>query len=123
MRRHRWERGEGNLGCMIWALVVVLIFYVGWKMIPVKMKNAQLQDFIVDQAKFAEHRGAHRTKQAILYKAKELGIPLDAKHVSVERRGDHIYMKAEYTIPIHFVGGYTYEWHFMHDVDRPLFIF
>lgn len=123
MRGHGSERGEGNLGCIIWALAVILVFYVGWKMVPVKMKNAELEDFMVDQAKFAGGRSPERIKEAILYKARTLEIPLDPKRVSVERRGDHIYMKAEYTIPVQFVGGYVYDWHFVHDVDRPLFIF
>ncbi len=123
MRGHGSERGEGNLGCIIWALAVILVFYVGWKMVPVKMKNAELEDFIVDQAKVAGTRSPEKIKESILYKARLLEIPLDPKHVSVERRGDHIYMKADYTIPVRFAGGYVYDWHFTHDVDRPLFIF
>jgi hypothetical protein len=32
-------------------------------------------------------------------------------------------MTAEYVVPVEFLGGYTYEWHFRHELDRPIFIF
>lgn len=123
MRRFDSQKGEGNLGCIVWAIAVVVVAHVAWMMIPVKIASAQLNDFMEEQAKFAERRDAQQIEKAILVKARELELPLDPKKVDAERRGDHIYMKAEYTVPITFFGGYTYEWHFVHDIDRPIFIF
>lgn len=123
MRRIDSERGEGNLGCIVWAIVVIVIAHVAWMMVPVKIASAQLHDFIEDQARFAESRSPEQIEKSILNKARELELPLDPKKVSAQRRGDHIYMKAEYTVPVKFIGGYTYEWHFLHDIDRPIFIF
>jgi hypothetical protein len=119
----RAERGEGNFGCILWALVVIVLAYVAWMMVPVKIASAQLSDFMEDQAKWAERHPPARIEKSILEKAHELKLPLDPKKVHVERRGDHIYMKAEYVVPVEFVGGYVYEWHFEHDIDRPIFIF
>lgn len=123
MRSIESQRGEGNLGCIIWALVVIVVAHVAWIWVPVQIASAQLEDFMVDQAKFADQRTPEQIEKAILVKARELEIPLDPKKVSASRRGDHIYMKAEYTIQMTFFGGYTYEKHFAHDVDRPIFIF
>lgn len=123
MRRIEAQRGEGNLGCIIWAVVVIVVAHVAWMMVPVKIASAQLADFMEDQAKFAEHRSPEQIEKAILGKARQLELPLDPKKVSAQRRGDHIYMKAEYTVPVTFAGGFTYEWHFEHDIDRPIFIF
>lgn len=117
------QKGEGNLGCIIWAIVVIVLAHVAWMMVPVKIASAQLHDFIEDQARFGEQRSAEQIEKSILAKARELELPLDPKKVSVQRRGDHLYMKAEYTVPVTFFGGYTYEWHFLHDIDRPIFIF
>ena len=117
------ERGEGNFGCILWALVVIVVVYIGWMMVPVKIASAQLEDFMTEQAKWAERRSPERIEKAILAKARELELPLDPKKLKVERRGDHIYMKTEYVVPVEFIGGYVYEWHFEHDVDRPIFIF
>lgn len=123
MRRGVSERGEGNFGCILWGLVVVVVAYVAWMMVPVKIASAQLGDFMEDQAKWAETHPPARIEKSIVAKARELKLPLDPKKVHVERRGDHIYMKAEYVVPVEFVGGYVYEWHFEHDIDRPIFIF
>lgn len=123
MRRFDGQRGEGNLGCILWALVVIVVAHIAWMMVPVRIATAQLADFMEDQAKWAETRTPQQIEKAILAKANELELPLDPKKVSVHRRGDHIYMKAEYVVPVEFAGGYTYEWHFLHDIDRPIFIF
>lgn len=123
MRRRASERGEGNFGCIVWALVVVVVAYVAWMMVPVKLASVQLRDFMVEQARWAERHSPQRIQKAIVTKARELELPVDPKKVDVQRRGDHIYMRAEYVVPVEFVGGYVYEWHFVHDVDRPIFIF
>lgn len=123
MRRIETQRGEGNLGCILWALVAVVAIHVSWMMVPVKIANAQLSDFMEDQAEQAEHRSPEELEKRILAKARELNVPLDPKKLEVQRRRDHIYMKGEYTQPVRFFGGYTYEWHFVLDIDRPIFIF
>jgi hypothetical protein len=117
------ERGEGNFGCILWALVVVVVAYIAWMMVPVKIASAQLADFMEDQAKWGERYSAERIEKTILAQAQELKLPLDPKKLHVERRGDHLYMTAEYVVPVEFLGGYTYEWHFRHELDRPIFIF
>jgi hypothetical protein len=117
------ERGEGNFGCILWALVVVVVAYIAWMMVPVKIASAQLADFMEDQAKWGERYSAERIEKTILAKAQELKLPLDPKKLQVERRRDHLYMTAEYVVPVEFLGGYTYEWHFRHELDRPIFIF
>lgn len=123
MRRIDGQRGEGNLGCILWALVVIVLAHVAWMMVPVQIASAQLHDFMEDQAKWAESHPPARIEKSILSKAQELKLPLDPKKLDVQRRGDHLYMQAEYVVPVRFFGGYTYEWHFQHDIDRPIFIF
>jgi hypothetical protein len=122
MRKRIAERGEGNLGCILWLLVFGLAVLIAWKAIPVKVASAELYDFMDEQAKFA---GVNTTgedvKKAILQRARELNLPLDKDHVHVERIGDRIRMSAEYTVPVKFPG-YTYHWRFVHQLDRPIFI-
>lgn len=123
MRVDGRERGEGNLGCILWAVIFAVVIYVAWLMVPVRIASAQLGDFMEEQAKFAQRKAPARIKQDILRKAQELNLPLDPKKVSVERKGDYIYMAAEYTVPVEFAGGYTYQWHFEHETNLPIFIF
>ncbi len=122
MVRRQGERGEGNLGCILWAVLLALAALIAWKTIPVKMSSSEMYDFMEEQAKFAAQTPDEEIKKQILVRANQLGIELDKDHLSVERLGDRIRMKADYQIPIEFPG-YTYVWKFHHEVDRPIFIF
>ena len=122
MRHWSAERGEGNLGCIFWGVVLALVVYVSWVMVPIKIATSQLSDFMEEQALVAAHYSPDAIKKSILRKAEELGLPLDKKKVTVEKRRDYIYMTAEYTVPVEFIGGFVYEWHFEHDISRPVFI-
>ncbi|HEV8582361.1 MAG TPA: hypothetical protein VGX68_25110 [Thermoanaerobaculia bacterium] len=122
MPRRRAERGEGNIGCILWLLALGIALLIAWKAVPVKMQSAELYDFMDEAAKFrAERTPTEELEKQILERAKQLNIPLEKKNVRVERKaGDRIYMEVEYTIPVEFPG-YTYPWHFRQTLDRPIF--
>jgi hypothetical protein len=122
MRRRVAERGEGNLGCILWLVVLGVAILIGVKMVPVKMASSRLYDFMVEQAAFAATAAPDAIARSIVSKAKELELPVGKDDVSVERVGDNIRMRAVYTVPVDFPG-YTYLWHFDHQVNRPIFIF
>jgi hypothetical protein len=122
MPRRRAERGEGNVGCILWLLALGLAILIAWKAVPVKMQSAELYDFLDETAKFrSERTPTEELEKQILDRAKQLNIPLEKKNVKVERKGDRIYMEVEYSIPVEFPG-YTYQWHFRQTLDRPIFI-
>lgn len=122
MPRRTAQRGEGNLGCIFWLVVLCLAVLLSWKLIPVKVNSAELADYMVEVAQFqSAQKPPDDLKKMILARASELGIPLDKENVSVVRNGDRIRMSVEYTIPVDFPG-YTYNWHFRHELDRPIFI-
>ena len=122
MPRRRAERGEGNLGCILWLVALALAVLVAYKAVPVKMQSAELYDFMDDLAKYkAERTPTEELEKQIIWRAKQLNITVEKKDVSVERRGDRIYIKVEYTIPVEFPG-YTYPWHFRQTLDRQIFI-
>ena len=122
MRRRIAERGEGNLGCILWLLVLGLAVMISVKAIPVKIASAEMYDFMDEMARSAGvNTTAEDVKKAILQRAAELKLPLDKDKVTVTRQGDRLRMRAEYTVPVEFPG-YTYNWHFVHELDRPIFI-
>jgi len=122
MRKRIAERGEGNLGCILWLLVLGLAVLISWKLIPVKIASAEFNDFMADQAQLAGvNTTAEDVKKNILQRAAELKLPLDKDHIKVERIGDRIRMEADYVVPVEFPG-YTYNWHFHHELDRPIFV-
>ena len=122
MPRRKSERGEGNLGCILWLVALGIAILIAWKAVPVKMQSTELYDFMDETAKFrAERTPPEELEKQIVDRAKQLNIPLDKKNVKVERKGDRIYIEVEYTIPVEFPG-YTYQWHFRQTLDRPIFI-
>lgn len=122
MRNRIAERGEGRIGCILWLLVLGLAVLISWRMIPVKIASAELYDFMDEQARAAGvNTAAEDVKKNILARAAQLHLPLDKDHVTVERVGDNIRMTAEYTVPVQ-LPGYTYNWHFRHELDRPIFV-
>ncbi|MBV8199301.1 MAG: hypothetical protein JOZ15_01635 [Acidobacteria bacterium] len=122
MPRRFAERGEGNLGCILWVAALGLAVLIAVKMVPVKIASSQLYDQMEDLAKHAAEAPPDAIAKAILNKAKELELPVTKEDVHVERVGDSIRMRATFTVPVDFPG-YTYLWHFDHQVNRPIYIF
>jgi hypothetical protein len=122
MRRRTAERGDGNLGCIVWVLLLAIGVLIAWKMIPVKVNSSEMYDYMDELARFsAGKEPPEDIKKKILARASELHLPLQKEDVSVVRDGDRILMSIEYTVPVEFPG-YTYNWHFKHELDRPIFI-
>lgn len=118
----RSERGEGNLGCILWLLGLGLAVLIAWKAVPVKLQSTELYDYMDELAKFsAAQVPPDQLRKRILERAAQLQIPLTKENTRVERNGDRIYMEVEYTIPVEFPG-YTYLWNFHQKLDRPIFI-
>lgn len=122
MRQRAAQRGEGNLGCIFWLLALAIAVLISWKLIPVKVNSAELADYMVEVAQFqSANKPPEDLKKLIIFRAGELGIPLTKENVSVVKNGDRIRMSVDYTVPVDFPG-YTYNWHFHHELDRPIFI-
>lgn len=117
------EAGEGRLGCIIWSLALVAVIVVAWQMVPVKVRTAELQDYMIDEANFASRRTAERIKTRVLERADELDLPVTAKNLTVSKERERIRMHTEYTVVVEFPFGFTYDWDFEHDVDRPIFYY
>jgi hypothetical protein len=122
MARSRAQAGDGKLGCILWSLLVIVGGLIALKTIPVKIATSELYDFMVEQAKFAGGASAETIEKRIIQKGQELKLPIDPKKVTAERYGDNIRMRAIFTVPLEFPG-YTHEWNFDLQVDRPIYIF
>ncbi|MCB1055830.1 MAG: hypothetical protein KDD11_10010 [Acidobacteria bacterium] len=109
-------------GCLLWAVVLAVALMIAWKAVPVKVASAKLYDYMEEIARFPGKRSEANIKKAILAQADELELPVEPEDVEVQLSRDKIKMKVEYTVPLEFPG-YTYDWHFEHVVDRPIFIF
>jgi hypothetical protein len=120
MSRSRRQRGEGQFGCLVGLVLLLIAGLIAYRLIPVKVKSAEMRETIVDEARSA---GQHKDPQIIgniVAKAKELGLPLTPEDVKIRRAREYIYVDVAYTVPVEFPG-YTYQWHFEHHAENPIF--
>lgn len=120
MRGNRRQRGEGQFGCVVGVLLVLVGVFIAYKMIPVKVKAAELRQVVVDESRSAGTHGDDRILGAILLKAKDLKLPVTAENVQIDRRRLEITVDVQYTVPVQYPG-FTYQWKFHHRAENPIF--
>jgi hypothetical protein len=125
MSRNRRERGEGQFGCLIGLVLLLIAGLFAYKLIPVKVKTAEMRDAVVDEAKSAGRHQNERMSEIIsknlLEKAKQLGLPVKPEDVKVERtQSSYVRIEVKYTVPVEFPG-FTYNWNFRHYYENPIF--
>lgn len=119
MSRRR-ERGEGNFGCLIGLIFLALAIFVAYKMIPIKVKAAELRQVVTDEAKSAGTHNDDKIRAAILAKAQEDNLPVTEDDIDIKRTSGEITVTVSYTVPIVFPG-FTYQWHLQHVAQNPIF--
>ncbi len=120
MLRNRRERGEGQFGCLVGLALLVLAGLVAYRMIPIKVKAAELRDTVVDEAKSAGNNNNKHIETVILDKAERLELPLKKSGVKISRKANEISVDVQYTVPVEFPG-FTYQWKFHHHTENPIF--
>jgi hypothetical protein len=119
-RSNRREAGEGNFGCIVGLIILVIAVVVAYKIIPVKANMADLRQVCVDEGKSAgQHSDATITKR-IVEKAEEVHLPVTEDNIQISRQSNTINIDVDYTVPVQFPG-YTYQWHEHHHVENPIF--
>jgi type III secretion system FlhB-like substrate exporter len=122
MLRKRHEHGEGRLGCLFGVILLLAGLLVAYKMIPIKVKAAEIRDVVRDEAKSAGSHDDKRIAEAIIDKAKREGIPITKENIEIERTSSNSQIRVEvrYTVPVEFPG-FTYQWNFHHKAENPVF--
>jgi hypothetical protein len=120
MLRNRRERGEGQFGCLVGLVLLLIAGLVAYRMIPVKVKTAEMRETVVNEARSAGQNSDQAVMKAILYKAEQLQLPITEKDVQIKRANSMIRVEVNYTVPVQFPG-YTYNWNFNHKAENPLF--
>jgi len=120
MRLRRRERGEGRLGCLVGLILLAIAVFIAWKMIPVKVKAAEMRQVVVDEAKAAGTHNDEKIKGAIMQKVFDTKLPVTEEDVHITRANGEITVDVEYDVPIDFPG-FTYKWHQHHHANNPIF--
>ena len=120
MRLRRSERGEGQAGCLFGLIVLGIAAFIAYKVIPVKVKAAELQQEVTDAAKSAGMLNDDKIRGDILAKAHEDNLPVTEDNIRIARANSEITVDVQYVVPIQFPG-YTYQWHIEHYAHNPIF--
>lgn len=120
MLRNRRERGEGQFGCLVGIVILLVAGVLAYKMIPIKVKAADLRDTIVDEAKSAGQHDERVIRKNILAKVEELNFPVTDDDIEISRKSTYVIIDVKYTVPVD-LPGYTYNWNFHHHAENPVF--
>ena len=118
--RIRSQKGEGKVGCLIGLILLLIAVLVAYKMIPIKVKSADLRDTVQDVARSAGQHNDKWIATAVLQKAQSLELPVTEEQIEVVRANSEIRVEVDYTVPVKFPG-YVYQWHFHHKAENPIF--
>ena len=119
MRRFR-ERGEGQFGCIVGLIILIAAGWIAYKMIPVKVKAADLRRTVTDSARSAGQMKDPAIRGNILNKARSLELPVTNSDIEIQRARERIRVEVEYVVPVEFPG-YVYQWSFKHVAENPIF--
>lgn len=114
------QKGEGRLGCVIGLLLLVVVLFIAYKMIPAKMQATDMREAVQNASRSASGKSMDTVKREVLERAKELNVPLTEKDVVVTRRADYIRVEVRYDVAIEFPG-YVWNKHYEFDAENPVF--
>ena len=122
MNRSRSVRGAANVGCIVWLVILGVVGYVLYKVVPVKIATSEFYDVMQEQASFGSIKDVKFIEFEILRKAQELQIPVTKDNLKITRSREALTVEAHYEITIDFFNGaYKYVWKFDPVVVRPTF--
>ena len=96
----RTRRGASTFGCLFILLLGVATVYFGLKIGQVYFDAARYEDAMTQTVRFAETLTDRQIYDRIVAKADSLGLPEEAKEISVERQGRHITVSADYMVMV-----------------------
>ena len=120
-KNDRRQRGDSKLGCVLWLLLLAIVGYIGYQVIPVKIKDMQLKDHMEELAQRSPRATARQFSESIHKRALELGLPVEKKNIRVEKNMRRARMQVEYVVQVNIIVT-TIDWSFNHDLERDIFI-
>lgn len=101
-RASREERGEGRGKAIFWTLVILLIVFLGIKLIPAYVSDYQLHDKLVTEARFAtvNRRSDEELRSIIFQQIQDLDIPARREDIKIENSLRYVRISVDYTVPV-----------------------
>jgi hypothetical protein len=113
LRRRRSERGEGRLKTVLFIGVVVVLIYLGVKLVPPFVSEYQLQDKMQEQARFGivNRYTDEQLRENVFKVIQDLDIPAKREDIKVTITPSAVKITLDYTVPVDLLF-YSTELHF-----------
>ena len=100
----RCQRGEGRLRAITYTAILVVLVFLGIKLVPPYVAEYQLQDKMNEQAKFAVvNRYSEDQIRDILFKViQDLDIPATREDIKLSNTRHGVTISISYTVPVDF---------------------
>ena len=95
------------------SVIVLALVSIGAAILPVYARNVELQRYVAElaQREDARTRPDAMLRVQIVQEAQNLGLPVKAGHVLIDRAGDQLRIEVRYTVPVE-LGPYRVNLHF-----------
>ena len=111
--RRQSERGEGKLKPILTTVIIVLVIYSAWKIIPAYVNDYQLSDKMQEQARFAvvNRYSEEQIRDNVYKQAQDLDIPAKREDIKIVATNAVVRISLQYTVPVDLLM-YHMELHF-----------
>ncbi len=98
-------RGGSRLKALIWTLILVASLYAGYKLIPVYFANYQLQDKMLEIARFASvnNMTEEKVREAVFREVQERAIPARREDIKVSMSQRGVTISLNYTVHVDLI--------------------
>ena len=118
----RMAKGEGKAGCVFYLLLVVVVGFVAMKVVPVQVTKMELQDYMKELAMTNPRKDGEWFRRKIHERSKTLDIPLEKKHIEVNKGARRVVMDVKYTVVLDLIVT-EYPMNVDIHLDREIFLF
>lgn len=107
------DSGAGRVKALLSVLFLIVVIFVGIKVMRVYVNSYELDDYIRTQTPYwlTQRASGDAIRNNVLAKGQDLGLPLTAEQVKVEAPGGRVSVSLDYTVPVDLVV-YTLTLHF-----------
>lgn len=96
------ERGEGRFKAITVTVILVLGFYVAFKLVPIYVAEYQLNDKMQEEARYAvvNRYSDDKIKDEIMKEVADLEIPVKKEDITVSSTNREVKISIDYTVPV-----------------------
>ncbi len=125
MRLLRTEKGASRIAMLIWVVLLSVVIYVGYKLLPIYLDYWRMNDEMTTQASMAQVLKDDEILADLVKKAKELELPLGPENFVLNRDDEkhRMTIRTMWDVEIHFpYDVYVRNFHFepVADVDTKI---